>query len=62
MAVCLSALPYYLGLMGLGYLVLVAAADLLFIFSIFQEPKINQKVTKIAMLIAMVAFIAGALL
>lgn len=60
-AVALSALPYYLGLLNMNYLAMIALADTLFIFSIFQTPKNNQKTTKIAMLMALIAFLIGAL-
>lgn len=60
-AVALSALPYYFGLLNLNYLATIALADALFVASIFQTPKNNQKTTKIAMLIALIAFLIGAL-
>lgn len=61
LAVGLSILPYALGVFGMSYLVPVALADALFIFSLFQTPKKNQRTTKIAMIIALIAFLAGAL-
>jgi len=58
-AVILSFLPYVLGIFGLNYLLVVAVADVLFIVSLFQKPRANQKTTKIAMFIALVAFLVG---
>jgi geranylgeranylglycerol-phosphate geranylgeranyltransferase len=58
-AVAISALPYYMGLLNTNYLIAVLLADGLFVLSIFQKPKNNQKTTKIAMLIALIAFLMG---
>ncbi|MEM5868826.1 MAG: UbiA family prenyltransferase [Candidatus Aenigmatarchaeota archaeon] len=62
LSVILSPLPFLLGFFSYEYIVIVLIADLLFIYSIFQEPKKNQKITKIAMLVAIIAFLAGILL
>lgn len=61
LAVAMSVLPYYMGLLSINYLVMVALADALFLVSIFQTPKNNQKTTKIAMLISLIAFLIGAI-
>lgn len=58
-AVILSPLPFLLGFLGIEYLAIVLIANVLFIYSIFQDPKKNQKITKIAMLIALIAFLIG---
>lgn len=61
-SVILSLMPYYTGIFGIAYFIIVVLADFLFMISLFQNPSKNQKTTKIAMLLAMVAFIAGAVL
>jgi len=58
-AVAMSPLPWLLGLLSINYLVIVIIADLIFIISIFTNPKSNQLLTKLAMGIALLAFIAG---
>ena len=60
-AVLLSFLPYVVGLLSISYLVTVLVADVLFIYSLFQTPRKNQKITKVAMLFALLAFLIGAL-
>jgi geranylgeranylglycerol-phosphate geranylgeranyltransferase len=57
--VLLSPLPYFLGLLDIKYLFVVILADVLFIYSLFQDPKRNQKLTKIAMILALFAFLVG---
>ncbi|HEY9246472.1 MAG TPA: UbiA family prenyltransferase, partial [Candidatus Methanoperedens sp.] len=63
MAVLVSPLPYYpLGIFGLEYLSMVFVADLLFIGSIpviFRNAKLARKMLKFAMLVSIIAFIAG---
>ncbi|MCL2358183.1 MAG: UbiA family prenyltransferase [Nitrososphaerota archaeon] len=65
-AVVISILSYYpFQIFGLGYLVLVIVADCIFIGSIpliFQNPNKARKLLKIAMLIAIIAFISGRIL
>jgi geranylgeranylglycerol-phosphate geranylgeranyltransferase len=71
LAVVFSALPYYYGIMKLSYLVIVVLADALFIsaaISLGREQKrkkgysrISRRL-KIAMLIALIAFIVGAII
>ncbi len=61
MAVLLSILPWVLGLLSFYYVPLVVIANVVFVFSMFQEPSKNQALTKTAMLIALVAFLVGAL-
>ncbi len=60
-AVFLSPLPWLLGLLSMAYLPVVAIADAVFIYSAFSPPKKNQALTKAAMVIAMLAFVAGVL-
>ncbi len=60
-AIILSVLPYVYGYFGMKYLAVVMVADGLFISSMFQSAHKNQKTTKIAMLVALVAFLVGSL-
>ena len=60
-AVMLSFLPWHLGILSVYYAVVVACADMVFIASMFSKPSRNQALTKLAMVIAMVAFVAGVL-
>lgn len=60
-AVLLSPLPWFLGMLNFNYLILVGLADLVFLASIFSEPKKNQLLTKMGMVIAMIAFVGGVL-
>ena len=60
-AIILSALPYTYGYFGLSYLAPIVVANGLFIHSLFQDAHTNQKTTKIAMLVALVAFLIGVL-
>ena len=66
LAVAISVLAYYpFQIFGLGYLVLVLVANCLFIGSIptiFRNPNKARKLLKIAMLIALIAFILGRVL
>ncbi len=65
LAVLISPLPYYpLHIFGLEYLLVVSIADILFIGSlplIFKNAKLARKMLKFAMLVAIIAFITGAL-
>lgn len=66
--VLLSPAPYIIGLFGIGYLPVIFAADILFLYSGYllvrkpgkQTAAKTQKLLKIGMLIALVAFMAGA--
>jgi geranylgeranylglycerol-phosphate geranylgeranyltransferase len=66
LAVAVSILAYYpFQIFGLGYLALVLVADCVFIGSIptiFRNPNKARKLLKIAMLIALIAFILGRVL
>lgn len=62
-AVSVSFIPFYpLHIFGVQFLVSITVADALFIYSIpiiFRNPKKARKVLKIAMIIAIAAFIIG---
>ncbi|MCK5334446.1 MAG: UbiA family prenyltransferase [Candidatus Aenigmarchaeota archaeon] len=58
-AIILSVLPYTQGYFGLRYLAPILVANGLFIQSLFQDAHTNQKTTKRAMLVALVAFLIG---
>ncbi len=61
-AIVLSPLPYMLGMFSANYLYVVLIADVLFAvscFFIFTSPKKSQKIIKIAMFMALIAFLVG---
>ncbi len=66
--VLLSPAPYFIGLFGIGYIPVIFAADAIFLYSGYiltkkpgkESAAKTQKLLKIGMLIALVAFIAGA--
>jgi geranylgeranylglycerol-phosphate geranylgeranyltransferase len=63
-AVLFSPLPYIFHLLSINYLYLVTVADIIFLYScfaIFISPKKSQKMMKIAMFIALIAFLIGVL-
>ncbi len=63
-AVAVSPFPYVLHQFGLGYLALVAVADILFVTSAALQVRSAaraQSTTKTAMYVALLAFLAGAL-
>ncbi|WP_048180527.1 geranylgeranylglycerol-phosphate geranylgeranyltransferase [Methanosarcina sp. MTP4] len=65
LAVLLSPLPYFMSILGMRYLYLVFLADLGFLLAIYQllvkdSPTKSSKMFKIAMLFALIAFVAGA--
>jgi len=64
-AVALSPAPYLLSLLSIWYIPFVVLADGIFIYSSlihFEDPERGQKVIKLAMLIALVAFLFGGIL
>lgn len=61
-AVALSPVPYLLDLMSVWYVPAVAAADAIFIYCAlihFRNPEKGQKVAKLAMFVALLAFLLG---
>jgi geranylgeranylglycerol-phosphate geranylgeranyltransferase len=61
-SIIISFIPYLFGLLNIYYLFLVVIADLIFLFSCFLiliNPAKSQKIMKIAMLLAIVAFLIG---
>ncbi|HEX9339621.1 MAG TPA: geranylgeranylglycerol-phosphate geranylgeranyltransferase [Thermoplasmata archaeon] len=61
--VLLSVLPLYLGLLSVGYAVVVIPADGMFIYAALHSaanPSRSARVTKYAMIVALAAFLAGA--
>jgi len=64
-AVALSPLPYLLNLLSIWYAPVVAVADGIFIYCAlihFQNPEKGQKVAKLGMLVALLAFFLGGVL
>lgn len=64
-AVALSPIPYAWDLLSFWYLPVVLVADAIFIYCAtvhFADPKKGQKVAKLAMLVALVAFLLGGVL
>lgn len=61
LAVIFSFMPYALNILGVVYLFIVIAADIVFIAAIGAPVRYSAKLCKFAMLIALIAFIAGAI-
>ncbi len=63
LAVLLSPLPYITGLFKDSYLLVVGIADIVFLYAVFlilkKNPSASSKYFKVAMFLALVAFIAG---
>ncbi len=59
-AVLLSFVPLVIGAFGISYLIVVLLADILFLAAVFSPVKRSAKLAKIAMLIALLAFLIGA--
>jgi len=66
LAVFLSPLPYFMGLFNEYYLAVVGIADIVFLYAMVQilrkNPTDSSKYFKVAMFLAMLAFIAGSIL
>lgn len=66
LTVFLSPLPYVMDLFNEYYLVVVGIADMVFLYAMLQilgkNPTMSSKYFKIAMFLAMLAFIAGSIL
>jgi geranylgeranylglycerol-phosphate geranylgeranyltransferase len=61
-AVAMSPLPYLLALLSVWYVPAVVVADAIFIYCAlihFRSPEKGQKVAKLAMLVALIAFLLG---
>lgn len=61
-AVALSPLPYIIRMWSIHYLAMVLVADAIFIYvavTSFNNPSNAQKASKLAMLVALAAFVAG---
>jgi geranylgeranylglycerol-phosphate geranylgeranyltransferase len=61
-AVLFSPIPYIFNLLNIKYLFLITIADVIFLYScfaLFISPKKSQKMMKIAMFIALIAFLIG---
>jgi geranylgeranylglycerol-phosphate geranylgeranyltransferase len=64
-AIALSPAPYILDLMSVWYLPVVVVADGIFIYCAlihFENPEKGQKMAKLAMLVALMAFLVGGVL
>jgi len=61
--VILSPLPFLLGFLSIYYLVVVIAADAIFIYSLLllNSAKRSQRFIKLAMVVALIAFLTGGL-
>lgn len=59
-AVIFSFVPYFLGLLGQTYLFFVVLADIVFLSAAAAPVRYSSRLVKIAMLVALVAFFAGA--
>ncbi len=61
-SIIISFIPFLSGLLNIRYLILVILADLIFVFSCFVlliNPAKSQKIMKIAMFVAIIAFLVG---
>src|SRR3989304_8477326 len=66
LAILLSPVPYIMGLFNAYYLLVVALADITFLYAIYQilkkNPTVSSKYYKVGMFFALIAFIAGSFL
>jgi len=62
--VILSPFPYILNLLSIYYLLVVIVADAIFIYSLLllKSPKRSQRFIKLAMVVALIAFLTGGLI
>lgn len=58
-AVAISIVPFAMNLVGMYYIYLVLLADIIFIISLTKNPRKNQQLTRLAMSIALLGFLAG---
>jgi geranylgeranylglycerol-phosphate geranylgeranyltransferase len=61
LSIAFSFVPYFLGILGIVYLYVVVISDIAFLTAVVVPAKFGSKVCKLAMVIALVAFVAGAL-
>jgi geranylgeranylglycerol-phosphate geranylgeranyltransferase len=61
LAILLSFVPFLIGTFGLAYLIVVVIADIVFVVAASAPVKHASKLTKFAMLIALIAFLIGAI-
>ena len=62
LAIIISPLPFLIGIFSYPYLVAVSVADIIFVMSIHnivKDPERNEKLSKIAMILALAAFVIG---
>jgi len=59
LAIMFSFVPFLIGISGYVYLLFVIIADIVFLFAILLPTKFSSKACKLAMLIALVAFLLG---
>ena len=62
LAIVISPLPFLIGIFSYPYLAAVSIADIIFIMSIHNivnDPERNEKLSKIAMILALAAFVIG---
>ena len=55
LAILLSPLPYFSGLLKANYLRTILLGDTLFLYSLFQDPTSSKKTTKLAMFFVLLA-------
>ncbi len=59
-AVVISFVPYFTGVFNEIYLFFVVISDIVFVMAVVMPVKHSSKLTKIAMMVALVAFLSGA--
>ncbi|MFH0837360.1 MAG: UbiA family prenyltransferase [Candidatus Aenigmatarchaeota archaeon] len=62
LAIAMSIVPFILGILGISYLVIVIIADIVFILAIISPIAKSSKYVKIAMMIALLSFLIGAII
>ncbi|MBI5332166.1 MAG: UbiA family prenyltransferase [Candidatus Aenigmarchaeota archaeon] len=62
LAVVMSIVPFILGILGLSYLVVVVFADIAFALAIISPVAKSSKYVKMAMMIALLSFLIGAII
>lgn len=60
-SIIFSFIPYALGIFGQTYLLFVAIADIGFVSAVIAPARYSAKLCKVSMLIALIAFLAGAI-